>query len=122
MTARDQVIDVLCATNPDYHGYPEHLKDLTRIWMTPYANAVIDAGFIPAPWTDEQPPFDPWADNFTANADDREAAQQNARDAKAASAAFSELSAHVPGLTSLPINSLPHPSPTAPADTERHDL
>ena len=99
MNARNQLIEALCSANPDYASYTDQLKDLARLTMTPYANAVIAAGFVHAPWTAESTkPFDPWADNFTSAQDELEAAQSDARDAKAASAALLELNARIAGL------------------------
>jgi hypothetical protein len=87
------LVEALCRTNESYPDFSDDMQNLCRIAMSPYASAVIDAGFVPAPWSNSEPPFDPWADNFRSQEQELGAAQEKIREMKAATAALSELNA-----------------------------
>jgi hypothetical protein len=87
------LVEALCRTNEAYPDFSADMQKLCRIAMSPYASAVIDAGFVPAPWSNNEPPFDPWADNFRSPALELSAAQERTREMTAATAALSELNA-----------------------------
>jgi hypothetical protein len=98
VTARALLVEALCSTNADFAGWPSDLQDLSRIAMTPFANAVLAAGFIQAPWGGASfDPFDPFGDLFQVEQDEREASLRNNLDVKAADAAILELSGRLAG-------------------------